>query len=428
MAKKPQIRFKGHQDEWGDKKLGDIYNFLKGKGLSKEKLTYKGKNKCILYGEIFTRYNFEIADCISSTDFDEGIPSVAGDIIMPGSTTTDGIDLAKAVHIPENNILYGGDIIVLRPKDIREVNPYFQSTLLSSINREQIAAVAQGITIVHLHGSDLDDMHYLMPEVKEQQKIGEFFKTLDELICAKEEELEKLRQLKAALLEQMFPSEDNKHEVGGGNSQIINILNNSQFVVSATPNTPRIRFKGFTEPWERKTIGNISSMYSGGTPPTTVKEYYGGKIPFIRSGEIHGNKTELFITELGLNQSSAKLVKKGDVLMAIYGATSGEIDICKIEGAINQAILCINTTTDKYFFKCSWEKNVERVIDLYLQGAQGNLSAQLVRQVDIMVPSHLEQQMIGDFFREQDEAINAADQQIRKLKTIKQALMDKMFA
>ena len=215
MAKKPQIRFQGHQDEWEDRKLGDIYNFLKGKGLSKEKLTYKGKNKCVLYGEIFTRYNFEISDCVSSTNFDEGVPSVAGDIIMPGSTTTDGIDLAKAVHVPESNILYGGDIIVLRPKDAKEVNPYFQSTMLSSINREQIAAVAQGITIVHLHGSDLYDMHYLMPEATEQQKIGDFFAALDELIGAKEEELEKLRQLKQALLQQMFPANTDDNLAGG---------------------------------------------------------------------------------------------------------------------------------------------------------------------------------------------------------------------
>lgn len=198
--------------------------------------------------------------------------------------------------------------------------------------------------------------------------------------------------------------------------------------ISTTPNTPRIRFKGFTEPWEKKDIGDVATMYSGGTPSTSQKEYYGGNIPFIRSGEIHNDKTELFISDLGLQQSSAKMVSKGDILMAIYGATSGEIDICKINGAINQAILCIQTKGDKYFFKFSWERNVNRVIDLYLQGAQGNLSAQLVKQVDMLFPDFAEQQKIGNFFREQDEVICASADNITKLKTIKQALLQKMFA
>ena len=74
---------------------------------------------------------------------------------------------------------------------------------------------------------------------------------------------------------------------------------------------------------------------------SSKKEFYNGNIPFIRSGELHKDKTELFITEDGLNSSAAKLVEIGDLLLAFYGATSGDIAISKIKGAINQAILCI---------------------------------------------------------------------------------------
>lgn len=215
MANKPKIRFNGHQDDWEEKKLGEVYNFLKGKGLSKDKLIYKGKYQCILYGEIFTRYNFEVSECISSTNLDEGVLSITGDIIMPGSTTTEGIDLAKAVYVPQDNIRYGGDIIVLRPKDKSETNSYFQATQISSINRERIATLAQGITIVHLHGYDMAELTYPMPSKEEQDKIGYLFKTIDELIGAKEQELEKLRQMKQALLEKMFPCEDDNNLHGG---------------------------------------------------------------------------------------------------------------------------------------------------------------------------------------------------------------------
>ncbi len=73
--------------------------------------------------------------------------------------------------------------------------------------------------------------------------------------------------------------------------------------------------------------------------PTAV--FYGGEIPFIRSGEIHGAKNRTLLTDDGLKYSSAKLVSKGDLIVALYGATSGEVDISQIDGAINQAILCI---------------------------------------------------------------------------------------
>ena len=104
---------------------------------------------------------------------------------------------------------------------------------------------------------------------------------------------------------------------------------------------PKIRFKGYTEVWEQRKLGEVSSSYSGGTPTVGVKDYYGGTIPFIRSAEINSGKTELLITESGLENSSARLVEVGDILYALYGATSGEVGRARLKGAINQAILAI---------------------------------------------------------------------------------------
>ena len=90
----------------------------------------------------------------------------------------------------------------------------------------------------------------------------------------------------------------------------------------------------------------MSESYSGGTPSVGVKEYYGGQIPFIRSAEINSEITELFLTEEGLKNSSARLVAVGDILYALYGATSGEVGRARLKGAINQAILAIKPHTD----------------------------------------------------------------------------------
>ncbi len=83
----------------------------------------------------------------------------------------------------------------------------------------------------------------------------------------------------------------------------------------------------------------MAKVFSGGTPSSSNPKFYGGDIPFIRSGEINSSETELFLKDEGLNNSSAKLVEKGDLLLAIYGATSGEVGVSRIKGAINQAIL-----------------------------------------------------------------------------------------
>ena len=85
----------------------------------------------------------------------------------------------------------------------------------------------------------------------------------------------------------------------------------------------------FAVSWEQRKLGSITSSYSGGTPTAGKAEYYDGDIPFIRSEEINEEKTELFLSELGYKNSSAAMVEKGDILYALYGATSDEVSIAR---------------------------------------------------------------------------------------------------
>lgn len=192
---------------------------------------------------------------------------------------------------------------------------------------------------------------------------------------------------------------------------------------------PNLRFKGFTDDWKQQKLGNISSSFSGGTPSAKNKSYYEGSIPFIRSAEIHKNKTELFITESGLRNSSAKLIKKGTLLYALYGATSGEVDISKINGAINQAILAIFPQKDSVsFIKDYLEKNKSRIITKYLQGGQGNLSASIIKSVLISRPFIEEQKKIGDLIEKVDFILALQQRKLALLKQLKKGLLQKMFA
>ena len=152
--------------------------------------------------------------------------------------------------------------------------------------------------------------------------------------------------------------------------------------------------------WEQRKVSEITSSYSGGTPKAGTTEYYDGDIPFIRSGEIYGNTTELFITEEGLNSSSAKMVHIGDILYALYGATSGEVSRAKLDGAINQAILAIipNDEVNADFLVEWFRKEKTQITDKYLQGGQGNLSAQIIKDLIVTIPTCEEQNKIGEYF------------------------------
>ena len=194
-------------------------------------------------------------------------------------------------------------------------------------------------------------------------------------------------------------------------------------------NKPNIRFKGFTDDWEQRKLGEMSNSYSGGTPKVGTSKYYGGKIPFIRSAEINSDTTELFLTEEGLKCSSARLVDTGDILYALYGATSGEVGRARIKGAINQAILVIKPQAGyDYEFLTQWlRKSKLNIIDRYLQGGQGNLSGTIVNELLVEFPNYEEQTKIGTYFSTLDHLITLHQRKCDETKKLKKFMLQKMF-
>ena len=192
---------------------------------------------------------------------------------------------------------------------------------------------------------------------------------------------------------------------------------------------PAIRFAGFTDAWEQRKLGEVSDSYSGGTPTVGVKAYYGGQIPFIRSAEINSEITELNITEEGLKNSSARLVDIGDILYALYGATSGEVGRARLKGAINQAILAIKPHGgyDAEYLAQWLRKSKQRIIETYLQGGQGNLSGAIVKELLVEFPILKEQQQIGAFFRHLDHLITLHQRKYSRLCNIKKSMLERMF-
>lgn len=397
MTKKtPKLRFKEFSDDWELRKLSELGEIMTGSTPSTSKSEY--------YSEVGIPW-------VTPTDINSQTISVT-----PRKLSEEGMKVGRVV--PANTILCTciasiGKNTLLTVKgsfnqQINSLTPYEENDAYfllteSELWSDKMKRMAASGTMQIVNKTEFSELTTMVPKTEEQKKIGDYFKNLDNLITLHQRKLEKLRGLKKAYLEKMFPKKGTLY--------------------------PELRFSGFTDAWEQRKVSEITTSYSGGTPKSGTAEYYDGNIPFIRSGEIYSNKTELFITELGLNNSSAKMVHVGDILYALYGATSGEVSRARLDGAINQAILAVlpNEEINADFLVEWFRKEKENIIATYLQGGQGNLSAQIIKDLMVDIPSSGEQKKIGDYFTNLNNLITLHQRKLDKLKQIKSGYLNSMF-
>jgi type I restriction enzyme S subunit len=199
----PVIRFKGFTGKWEEKKLGDIAEFSRGKGLSRDAIVHNGKYKCVLYGHLYTTYGMIINDVIYSTNeyIEDMLISQFGDVLIPCSDTTP-TGLARATSIEKEGIVLGGDINVIRP--LKNISGSFLSYNINS-NRSKLIPLIKGTTVRHLDNSELKTVElFIANDILEQEQIVNYFKNLDTLITLHQKELDKLVNIKKACLVKMF--------------------------------------------------------------------------------------------------------------------------------------------------------------------------------------------------------------------------------
>ena len=378
MADIPKIRFKGFTEPWEQRKLSDVVDSV---DTGKSKFDKEGSS-----GE------YPILGSTSVIGYDDEY-DYEGDFILTARVGANAGSLyrhAGKVKISDNTV-------------------YIQASqniefLYQLLIRFDIKRLSFGTGQPLVKASELKRLELMMPtDMEEQMRIGVYFKNLDHLITLHQRKCDDTKELKKYMLQKMFPKNGEKF--------------------------PEIRFKGFTEAWEQRKLGEVSESYSGGTPSVGNKSYYGGSIPFIRSAEINSESTELFLTEEGLTNSSARMVSKGDILYALYGATSGETGRSRINGAINQAILAIlpHDGYDSEFLMQWLRKSKQNITDIYLQGGQGNLSGAIVKALEVNFPSLAEQRQIGNYFQSIDNLITLHQRKCDTLKELKKYMLQNMF-
>ena len=389
----PHLRFPEFEGEWEKCKLGDIATLTKGSGISKDQRSATG-TPCILYGELYTTYKSEVIDyVVSKTDISDKnlVRSCANDIIIPSSGET-AIDISTARCVLSPDVLLGGDLNIIRLKD---GDGRFFSYQLNGVRKHDIAKIAQGVSVVHLYGESIKGLMVSFPSNKEQQKISTLLSLIDERIATQSKLIEDLKKLKSAIIDYAINSLD----------------------------TDFAKF------------GSLYEMAGeGGTPATSNASFYdNGKIPFIKIDDLkkkYLTENKDFITELGLQKSSAWLVPSRSILFS-NGATIGEITITTYPVCTKQGILGIvpkpNIDVEfLYYFMSSsyFKKAVSRIVT---EGTMKTAYLKDINNIRCPIPIKEKQQDIAKMPSALNSKIDFEQSILKLFCSQKQYLLRQMF-
>ena len=188
--------------------------------------------------------------------------------------------------------------------------------------------------------------------------------------------------------------------------------------------------------WVESKLKDIFDTTSGGTPNRGVSAYYGGDIPWLKSGELNDGiifSAEEYITNEGLQNSSAKLFPKGSLLIALYGATVGKLGILNFDSTTNQAICCIyqHENYNKYFLFYYLLNHKKYLIKQGKGGAQSNINQEIIKNLIIPLPPLNEQRRIVEKIEEEfgkiDEGVEKLRFALEQIKQYRQAVLKSAF-
>jgi type I restriction enzyme S subunit len=399
---KPGIRFGEFTDAWEQRKVEDLGNIITGSTPSTSDATnYGGSYLFVSPADIQdNRYVKNTITKLTEKGFKKGR------ILKEGSTlfVSIGSTIGKVAQI-EEPATTNQQINAIEPSE--KYNEDFVYSLMKYKAKEiRVLAATQAVPIINKKSfSEVDIMIPL--DIQEQEKIGGYFKSIDNLITLHQRKLKKIKNLKSAYLSKMFPKEGERY--------------------------PRLRFAGFTDAWEQRKLSDVAEIVGGGTPSTLNHEYWDGDIDWYTPAEINNqifvDSSERKITELGLQKSSAKILPADKTVLFTSRAGIGKMAILRRPGATNQGFqsLVLNDETDPYFI-FSMGSMIKESAERAASGSTfAEISGKMLGNLEFMFPNEYEQRIIGEYFQSIDELITLHQREIEKLKQFKQAMLQKMF-
>lgn len=396
-----------------DKTFGDLFDFYGGLGKSRDELGDEG-HAYLHYGDLH-RGSFNV---VSHAQYEhlpkydvtlkgsEAYLMEDGDVaFLDASEDLEGTSRSVLIDNPDNEPFIAGlHIIFGKSKDNSLEKWYKQYITATESVRKQFQRLASGFKVYGVTREILPKIQIAYPKsTEEQSKIAEILMKWDEAIELYNQLIEKLKQLKSVCLKKMFPQRGEK--------------------------VPEWRFKGFTDAWEQRKLGDIADIVGGGTPSTGNQSYWDGDIDWYAPAEIadqiYANSSQKKITGLGYENSSAKMLPPGTVLFTSR-AGIGKTAILTRKGCTNQGFQSIvphRGELDSYFIFSRTEE-LKRYGELVGAGSTFvEVSGKQMAVMELMMPPTMrEQQTIGDFFQQLDYLITLHQCKVEKIKAQQRVL------
>ena len=403
MRKVPKLRFKEFSDEWQEKKLGEITKITAGGTPSTTKIEYwNGNIKWMNSGELNLKYVYEVQ----------------------GRITEEGLKNSSTKLIPKNCVLIGlagqgktrGTVAInfielCTNQSIASILPNYQSfiPLFLYFNLDNRYEELRGLSTGGggrggLNLGILNSLTNNFPSLQEQEKIANFLSSIDKKISLIEEKLALFREYKKGVMQKIF-SQELRFKDSDGND--------------------------YPE-WEDKRLGEIGEIIGGGTPPSGVIEYWNGNIQWFTPSEIgknkYVNKSLRTITEIGLKNSSAKLLPKGTILLSSR-ATIGEKSIALEKVTTNQGFQSIFVNEKNYneFIYYLLDYIKPELIKKATGSTFLEIGAKSLKEISTKLPTLEEQQKIANFLSSIDSKIENIEKELERLKEFKKGLLQQMF-
>ena len=375
----PKIRFKGFTDVWEQRKLEDIGDNFSTGTLGYADLSEDGKYKCVLYGDLYTKFNERIFNVKSRTNT-EATKVEINDILFPTSTTVDNISLIAPSCVNQANIRVGGDLFGIRPH--KNIDGNFISYCINNFSpiKYSFAKQAQGLTIVHLQYNAVKNEILMVPSIDEQKRMSQLFIEIDNLIT--------LHQRKSLI--DLYSWEQRKLE---------------EFVIDTVDNR-------------------------GKNPPY----YCESGIPIIDNFMIKNNgypdlkNATRYLDNYLFNNFIRKYNEIDDVLITLVGNGIGNIALFpKEKSAIIQNTIGLRFKDNKKFMYYTLLSKNGMILKLDRGMAQPSIRQDELKDIDINIPIVKEQDKIAKLMTNIDNLITLHQRKLEKLKNIKKSMLDKMF-
>ncbi|MDT6495477.1 restriction endonuclease subunit S, partial [Enterococcus faecium] len=355
----PEIRFPGFTDDWEERKLGEVVVFLNGRAFKQQELLDSGKYRVLRVGNFNTNDRWYY----SNLELEEDKYANKGDLLYLWATSF-GPEIWN-----EERVIYHYHIWKLKFLSKELDKQYLYTWLLT--DKEKIKESTNGTTMVHVTKGGIEQRTFQFPpDINEQQKIGAFFKQLDDTIALHQRKLDLLKETKKGFLQKMFPKNGAK--------------------------VPEIRFPGFTGDWEERELGTLLKYEQPTKYIVKSTDYNEGfEIPVLTAGKS-------FILGYTNEVDGIKNASKDSPIIIFDDFTTSSHYVDFPFKVKSSAMKLLDLTTDSldFYFIFNILKNIKYVPQSHERHWIAKFS-----EFKVLVPSYDEQQKIGTFFQQLDDTI-----------------------